>query len=220
MAGRIKTRAKAARAKAALALTAAFCLVIAGIPWGAGLVRFASAIPHEVSDPSTHTDAIVVLTGGSERLATGLQLLAENKAKRVFISGVHPAVDVGRVMKLAGRPKDELEARIDTGHGAQDTEGNAEETAAWMRRHGYRSLRLVTGSYHMPRSLLEFRVTLPEAVVIPHPVFPEHVKQSIWWSRPGTAALIISEYNKFLLSWLEHRLGLNASGNVQEAARR
>lgn len=186
---------------------AAGSLLAVGIAWSAGLARFAGAIPDRVADPASHTDAIVVLTGGSERVATGLQLLAENKAERMFISGVHPAVDVPKLIKLAGRQVADLDRRIEAGHGALDTGGNAAETAAWMRQRGYRSLRLVTGYYHMPRSLFEFRMTLPEAEVIPHPVFPGQVKQSDWWLRPATAALIIGEYNKYLLASLEHWAG-------------
>jgi uncharacterized SAM-binding protein YcdF (DUF218 family) len=186
------------------ALIIAGLLAGGGASWGAGLVRFAREIPQAVIDPVSHTDAIVVLTGGSERLATGLQLLDENKAERVFISGVYPTVDVVHLVKLAGRSGGDLQSRIDAGHGAVDTEGNAAETAAWMRGHGYRSLRLVTGSYHMPRSLLEFRTALPEAEIVPHPVFPPRVKQTTWWLQPGTAALIIGEYNKYLLASLGH----------------
>lgn len=37
--------------------------------WGIGLVRFADSIPDRVPDAYTQTDAIVVLTGGSHRLA-------------------------------------------------------------------------------------------------------------------------------------------------------
>ena len=37
-------------------------------------------------DPSSSTDAIVVLTGGRQRLETGLELLAAGKAKKLFIS--------------------------------------------------------------------------------------------------------------------------------------
>ncbi len=178
-----------------------------GVPWSAGLVRFANAIPDSVADPVSRTDAIVVLTGGSDRLATGLRLLAENKAERMFISGVHPGVEVAKLIRLAGRPLTDLDRRVDAGHGALDTGGNAVETAAWMRERGYRSLRLVTGNYHMPRSLFEFRMALPEAEVIPNPVFPNHVQQASWWLRPGTAALIIGEYNKYLLASLEHWAG-------------
>jgi len=179
-------------------------LLVAGGAWVYGLIRFAEMIPETVADADTPTDAIVVLTGGSERLSTGLQLLADHKAGKVFVSGVHESVDIAELLKTAGNPPDELETRVETGHGAQDTAGNAVETAAWMHEHGYHSLRLVTASYHMPRSLLEFRFALPEATVIPHPVFPDHVKRERWWLWPGTTALIIGEYNKFLLAWLDH----------------
>ena len=101
-----------------------------------------------------------------------------------------------------------LASRVDIGT-AVDTIGNARETAEWMARQGFTSLRLVTAGYHMPRSLLEFRHALPDATLIPHPVFPEHVKQEDWWAWPGTASLIVGEYSKFLLAWLRHTtLGL------------
>ena len=125
----------------------------------------------------------------------------------MFVSGVHPAVDVAKLIRLAGRPLTDLDRRVEAGHGALDTGGNAAETAAWMREHGYRSLRLVTGNYHMPRSLFEFRIALPSVEVIPHPVFPYSVQRSTWWLRPGTAALIIGEYNKYLLASLGHWAG-------------
>lgn len=180
-------------------------MVVAGLAvaaaWGLGLVRFAAAIPDAVADERTPCDAIVVLTGGSERLATGVGLLAEGMARRVFVSGVHPDADTAAILRTAGLVEPDLSARIESGHGARDTAGNARETAAWIRRHGFHSLRLVTASYHMPRSLLEFRSALPEATIVPHPVFPSHVKQSRWWVWPGTAALIVGEYNKFLWAW-------------------
>lgn len=188
--------------------------------WASGLMRFAAAIPSAVADPGTRTDAIVVLTGGSERLATGVSLLSRGLAQRVFVSGVHPDVDARAMLNAAGGAGPELIDRIEAGHGARDTAGNASETAAWIRGHGYRSLRLVTASYHMPRSLLEFRHVLPDAVVIPHPVFPENVKQRSWWFQPGTAALIISEYNKYLLTsllyWMSPRLSAHAEPREPE----
>ena len=42
---------------------------------------------------------------------------------------------------------------------------------------------------------------LPDATIVPHPVFPGHVMRR-WWLWPGSAALIIGEYHKFLWSWL------------------
>lgn len=180
--------------------------------WSAGLVRFANAIPTAVVDPIRRTDAIVVLTGGSDRLTTGLRLLAEDRAERLFVSGVHPGVNVGKLIRLAGRPASDLDSRVEAGHDAIDTSGNAAETAVWMRQRGFRSLRLVTSSYHMPRSMFEFSVALPEVEVIPHPVLSDRVQQRVWWLQPGMAALIVGEYNKYLLASVEHWAGclLNA----------
>lgn len=195
-------------------LLAAALLAGAGLAlaWGWGLMRFADAIPSSVADPITPTDAIVVLTGGSERLTTGIDLLTRERAGRMFVSGVHPDVDRGAMVRGAGGVADNLIDRIETGHGARDTAGNARETADWMRGHGFSSLRLVTASYHMPRSLLEFSRALPEAIIIPHPVFPSHVKQARWWAWPGTAMLIIGEYNKYLWSAMRHGLVALLSG--------
>lgn len=185
---------------------AAFAALVVTVAWAGGLVRFAAAIPSALVDAGTPTDAIVVLTGGSERLATGVSLLERGLAQRVFVSGVHPDVDTRAMLGAVGEARAELIARIETGHGARDTAGNARETAAWLRSHGYRSLRLVTASYHMPRSLLEFAWALPKAKIVPHPVFPSHVMQARWWLWPGTAGLIIGEYHKFLWSWLRHEV--------------
>src|SRR6185312_4751235 len=47
--------------------------------WLGGLAWFAHSIPDEVSDPTSATDAIVVLTGGSLRVQSGIALLNAGK---------------------------------------------------------------------------------------------------------------------------------------------
>ena len=79
---------------------------------------------------------------------------------------------------------------------------NAAETAAWVQDQGYLSLRLVTATYHMPRSLLEFRRTMPTVEIIAHPVFPETFKRANWWFWPGSASLVVTEYVKYLIAGL------------------
>jgi len=69
-----------------------------------------------------------------------------------------------------------------------------------MAREGFRSVRLVTSSYHMPRSLLEFSRAMPGVRIVPHPVFADRVKQGQWLVWPGTANLIVGEYEKYLLA--------------------
>jgi uncharacterized SAM-binding protein YcdF (DUF218 family) len=177
---------------------AAFVLLMAAVAgWMVGLVGFAGAIPDQVQDDGRQTDAIVVLTGGTGRIEEGLALLSQGRAKKLFISGVPREVELSQFAAKGLSP--ELAACcVALGHEADSTRQNAEETARWMRAEGFRSLRLVTAAYHMPRSRIEFHAALADAEIVPHPVFPEHVKQHDWWRRPGTASLIISEYTKTL----------------------
>ena len=173
-------------------------IFVLAILWTAGLVSFAAAVPRAIPDPSGRTDAIVVPTGGHGRLVAGLELLRAGQAERLFISGVHDDVTLA---SLVGESADDLTACcVELGHGARDTSENASETAVWMAERGYRSLRLVTGNYHMPRAILEFRSAMPDVKLIANPVFPQHVRVDNWWRYRGTAGLIASEYAKYLLA--------------------
>ena len=178
--------------------------------WLVGLLTFV----HEVGtmrEPATDaalppTEGIVVLTGGSERLAAGLELLAAGKGQKLLISGVYPGLTLERV--LAGHTiAENLRACcITLGHEAADTLGNAEETRAWMKAEGFHTLRLVTAHYHMPRSLLIFRQFMPDIAITQYPVTPDSVKLDSWWQRFGTASLLITEYNKYLFASLREAL--------------
>ena len=107
--------------------------------------------------PLRETDGIVVLTGGSERVATGLRLLTEGLAPRLLISGAHPEVGLADIAQAAGIDPAPVARQVTIGRAAATTRGNAVETAAWVRADVVRSLRVVTASYHMPRALLELR---------------------------------------------------------------
>ncbi len=168
--------------------------------WLAGLLWFATGLPTSVAEPERLTDAIVVLTGGSGRVHQGLRLLAENRAKKLFISGVYRGVDVQELLRVSQRSPGDLECCIALGYEADSTRGNARETASWMREQGLGSLRLVTAAYHMPRSLLEFRRVLPGDEILPHPVFPESAKSGGWWPWPNRASLLVTEYSKYLVA--------------------
>jgi uncharacterized SAM-binding protein YcdF (DUF218 family) len=168
--------------------------------WLAGLVAFVRAIPTEVADPASETDAIVVLTGGSLRVQSGLALLAQGKARKLFVSGVYRGVDVGELLRVSRQSPESLACCITLGHTADSTLGNALETAAWMRQEDFRSLRLVTANYHMPRSLLEFTRAMPGLAIIPHPVFPEISRDGRWWSHPTSLGLVLGEYDKYLVA--------------------
>ena len=181
----------------------ALVLLIAGLTaWGTGFALFARQAAALPGEPDRVTDAIVVLTGGSLRLTTGLSLLEAERAEKLFVSGVYRGVDVEELLRVSRQAPDAVECCVVLGYAAGDTRGNAAESADWLQAQGYRSFRLVTANYHMPRSLLEFRRAVPEIEIVAHPVAPTNVHVEQWWRWPGTTALLISEYNKYLVALL------------------
>jgi uncharacterized SAM-binding protein YcdF (DUF218 family) len=176
-----------------------FCGLIL-IVWIIGLIWFVREVPTNRAEDQTRTDAIVVLTGGTGRLEAGLQLLSEGYAKLLFISGVARGIDVQALLKLVSRNQNEFACCIIVGYRADNTAGNAVETTKWIVKNNFTSLRLVTASYHMPRSLFEFRRKMPNIKIVPHPVFPPQFKRQSWWRWPGSAQLLASEFNKYLIS--------------------
>ncbi|PWC56809.1 YdcF family protein [Azospirillum sp. TSO22-1] len=202
-----RRRDRVARTLGRLAVVA----LLLAAAWAGGLVWFAGTIPREppgaaALDSLEHTDAIVVLTGGSGRLSTGLDLLKAGLAKKLFVSGVYSSVDVKELLNLSQLSPDKVECCIVLGYAAADTVGNAFETADWMEEQGYASLRLVTANYHMRRSLLEFAMAAPRTAVVPHAVAPANVHLAEWWRWPGTASLLATEYNKYLVALLRYQL--------------
>jgi uncharacterized SAM-binding protein YcdF (DUF218 family) len=173
----------------AIAGAALFVLCAAGFIWFA-----ARPAPEQESTP---TDAIVVLTGGRLRLQNGIELLREGKGRKLFVSGVNHQVDLDDLLRVSGNA-DWASCCTVLGHDADNTIGNARETAQWMRQQGFSSLRLVTAWYHMPRSLLELDRAMPEVEIIAHPVFPDEVNREHWWASRGTVLLLASEYGKYL----------------------
>jgi uncharacterized SAM-binding protein YcdF (DUF218 family) len=189
-------------------------LAVVLVAWIGGLIWFAASIPEGIVEPDAATDAIVVLTGGSQRVQNGLSLLAKGEARKLFVSGVYRTTDVTALLRASRQSPDPVACCIVLGHAADNTRGNALETAAWMRAEGFHSLRLVTANYHMPRSLLEFSRAMPEIRIVPHPVFPETMRT--WWESPRAAGLVVGEYLKYL--WALARLQPEETAPPEEPA--
>jgi len=170
--------------------------------WLVGLALFIVSSVFVRVDRAGPTDAVVVLTGGKLRLEAGLRLLADGKAKKLFISGVNPRVDRDALLRALGPAAEREACCIVIGHEADNTFGNARETAAWMRDEGYRSMRLVTSWYHMRRSLLEFSRAMPQVTILAYPVFAHHLDPEGWWGWHGAIAVVVGEYHKYLASWV------------------
>lgn len=181
-------------------------VVFVAVFWFGGFLQFAENLPRDSDQSGEKTDAIVVLTGGADRLQAGLDLLGSQLATRVFVSGVDQGTGQKDLQDRLPESREMLTCCVDLGHEALDTRDNAKETALWMHKQGYRSLRLVTSAYHMPRALLRFRHAMPDFRIVPHPVESAHVKLDEWWFWPGTAHLLASEFNKYALGLLTVRV--------------
>lgn len=186
-------------------------LLIMGI-WLAGVFYFAWHINDYALDDAVDADGIVVLTGSSGRVEYGLELLAMGRGKALFISGVGPSVPLNDLINQAPASMRALlhiasGGAITLGREAENTIGNAEESAEWIKKRRFSSVLLVTADYHMPRALAEFGAYLPKDVqLIPASVRTGSYRGLGWFENAQTRNLIFAEFNKLLAAKLRHYL--------------
>lgn len=172
------------------------------LPWLCGLIWFGQKINSYAVNNGEHTDAIVVLTGGRNRIAVAVQLLNRNMADHLFISGVEKHTNINDIADKLGFAIDNRE-KIELGYQARSTIENAQEIKDWIKRNNINSIRLITSNYHTPRSLAELEAYHLPLNIIPSPVYSDRVAQH-WWQSWGTFKLIIGEYNKYLVVLLRN----------------
>jgi uncharacterized SAM-binding protein YcdF (DUF218 family) len=185
----------------------------AAIGLGIGFVGFVGRVTAEpgMAAPAK-ADGIVVFTGGRDRIAVAARLLADGKGRRLLISGVNPATPRRDLEGLSPEIQPLSDCCIDLGREAEDTIGNALETAAWARDHGFATLLVVTSAYHLPRSLTELESALPEASLTGVPVASEGLSRP-WWRDRHVARLLIAEYTKYLASLARLAVSGGAAGD-------
>lgn len=161
-----------------------------------GYAVFAVTLARPAGDQ--HSDAIVVVTGGTGRLERGFALLDRGIAPKMLISGVDRAVrqaDLERVYHV--RPA-LMDCCVTLGRDAFDTRSNADEVARWVTRHHVRSIRLVTNDLHMARARYEIRKRAGAALSI----LPDAVPTD------PSLGQMFSEYNKYLLGRAADLVGI------------
>jgi uncharacterized SAM-binding protein YcdF (DUF218 family) len=190
-----------------LTVLGSFAAIVA---FGGGFLWFVALVPTEEVALDRNADGIVVLTGGSARIADAIELLAAGRGKRLLISGVHPATSSSELARLSPDYRRWLACCVDLGHVAVNTSGNALETKRWVSERGFRSLIVVTSNYHMPRSMAELGRRMPDVALVPFPVVTDKMRTEAWWSSPPTAKLLFSEYLKYIVVQVRTRLGAAA----------
>lgn len=162
-----------------------------------GFALFGVTLADPAARDAPRTDAIVVITGGPDRIEQAVAALGEGKAKRLLVAGADPSVTKPDLVRRLGGQRRLVQCCVDLGSESVDTRSNAEEGRRWLTRRGYKSVRLITSDWHMRRAHYEFRRQLGDDIAI----VPDAVR-----SEPGLMTLF-AEYNKYLLRrlavWLD-----------------
>lgn len=171
-------------------------LGMVAILWLLGFAVFMLALPRPLD--GVRTDAIVVPTGGAGRIDRGLALMRAHAARRMLVTGVAPQIDADELASAYRGFPALFACCVDLGHDAVDTRSNAAETVRWVRLHHYRSIRLVTSDWHLPRARLELVNALGGEISV--------VGDGV----PGTPrfGVLIAEYNKLILRRVALWLGI------------
>lgn len=164
--------------------------------WALGFAWFALLLPQPLDQRTT--DAIVVLTGGAGRIDRGLALMQAGAAKRMLISGVDHSVKPQELAARYHAPEKLFDCCITLGREAIDTRSNAIETAHWLERRGYATVRLITTDWHMRRAAYELRLALPPDIQLAYDAVPSHPSFS----------MLFTEYNKYVLRRLAGLVGI------------
>ncbi|HVN61747.1 MAG TPA: YdcF family protein [Gaiellaceae bacterium] len=118
-----------------------------------GATFYLFVFPH--MDRVTRADAVVVLSGGKrDRLPKGLELVQRGVAPTLVISdGRAQGYPEANKLCKGGRPFKVVCFRPDP----YSTRGEAEAVARLARKHGWRSLVVVTSRYHVYRARILFK---------------------------------------------------------------
>ena len=191
-----------------------FILLVTALLFG-GFLWFADTVTSLKAPDGVKADAIVVLTGGYQRVDQAVGLLRDKAGQRLLISGAHPAASPGSIRRATQASPDLFKCCVDIGYEALDTIGNANEITRWIEDHQYKSVLVVTNNYHMPRTLLELRRLDHMTDFIPYPVINADLSRKAWFTEPDVLRLMLAEYAKMAAASLRAVIGYSQSDGLR-----
>jgi uncharacterized SAM-binding protein YcdF (DUF218 family) len=159
-----------------------------------------------MSQPETiaAADAIVVLTGGTDRLKPAIELLKNGSGKKLLISGVNPETTKKDIVRAYSISPELAACCLDIDQISANTVGNATQSAKWLRINGFSSVILVTSNYHMPRAEKELHRLAGSMKITRFPLVNSDLRNWKWLEQPDAFRLILTEYLKYILASARH----------------
>jgi uncharacterized SAM-binding protein YcdF (DUF218 family) len=150
--------------------------------WVGVVVRFV-LLP--VEENPRHADAVVVLSGDHLRLGEALELMTRHVAPTLVISdGQAPGWREGNRLCRSGAPFRVLCFRPDP----YSTRGEAREIARLASRRRWRSVLVVTSTYHVTRARLLFRRCVDGRVSVTGTVYQRSLLPLVVFLEPAKLA--------------------------------
>lgn len=175
-----------------------YCFFILISAWLLNFALFAASMHFKFSSVNIYHDekntAVIVLTGGHNRITEGFKVFSHGHIKDMFITGVYNGVTIEELIKTSKFKGTLPECCITLGHKATTTIENAQEVKEWLEGKDIHRLVLITSDYHMPRAMFEFKTAMPEMTLIPYTMAQQDYapKDLKYWK------LIAEEYHKLL----------------------
>jgi len=130
-------------------------------------------------------DAILVLTGGENRIAEGFRAWKEGMGKELFILGAGRNAKLANILPAGTEISPNDLPRIHVEGWSANTLENAFSAKSAVVSRSYRKVLLVTSDYHMPRAMLALRKVLPSDVSISVlPVTSDWRRKGAWHRLP------------------------------------
>jgi len=123
---------------------------------------------------------------------------------------VNEKTSLEAIKDLVILPDQKAECCIDLDYSAEDTIGNARETANWARALGYEHIILVTSAYHMPRAEIEIGSVAGRVKITPYPVVSQNRKA--WFRDKIQFKRLSQEYGKLLLTYIREPASKDKQG--------
>ncbi len=152
-------------------------------------------------------DGIVVLTGRQGEIERSFELLIDDRASRLLLSGVGVCITKEGIRHIVGGDATDAAVErfnccVDVDREAHDIPGHINATGLWIADKGYERVIIVAAAHHMPRTIMQFRAALPATEITPYPVASGAVPAHEWWLHPRTTLILATEFAKTLGTWL------------------